>query len=207
MVETDLDQASINTSDVKDSDSEINGVGSRTQLSQPAIIKTTTGELVPFTTSSAKNQVVREEQYRAIDPERGDAIVRAFHEPDQPLPPPYFNDGHARADFEAAIELTGYGKFHYILLAICGLVSTSEEMDVISMSFILPSAQCDLDLNTHTKGWLNCIIFVGMMVGAYVWGSLADSLGRKRVLIVISFTNALCIIASSFSQNFELFML
>lgn len=34
------------------------------------------------------------------------------------------------ADFETAIELAGYGKFHYILLAICGLVSTSEEMDV-----------------------------------------------------------------------------
>lgn len=27
-----------------------------------------------------------------------------------------------KADFETAIELTGYGKFHYILLAICGLV-------------------------------------------------------------------------------------
>lgn len=87
-----------------------------------------------------------------------------------------------RADFETAIELTGYGKFHYYLLAICGLVSTSEEMDVISMSFILPSAQCDLDLNTQTKGWLNSIIFIGMMVGAYVWGSIADTLGRRKVI-------------------------
>lgn len=112
----------------------------------------------------------------------------------------------SKADFEQAIELTGYGKFHYILLAICGLVSTSEEMDVISMSFILPSAQCDLDLNTQTKGWLNSIIFIGMMVGAYAWGSVADSLGRKKVLIVISIMNAICIVASSFSQSYEVFM-
>lgn len=112
-----------------------------------------------------------------------------------------------KADFEGAIEQTGYGKFHYLLLAICGFVSTSEEMDVISMSFILPSAQCDLNLNTHTKGWLNSIIFIGMMAGAYVWGSVADSLGRKKVLIAISFMNAVCIIASSFSQSYELFML
>lgn len=112
-----------------------------------------------------------------------------------------------KADFEQAIELAGYGKFHYILLAICGLVSTSEEMDVISMSFILPSAQCDLHLNTQTKGWLNSIIFIGMMVGAYFWGSLADSMGRKRVLIVISIMNALCIVASSFTQNYALFMI
>lgn len=47
--------------------------------------------------------------------------------------------------------MLGYGRFHYLLLAVCGLVSTSEEMDVISMSFILPSAQCDLDLTTQTK--------------------------------------------------------
>lgn len=112
-----------------------------------------------------------------------------------------------KADFERAIELTGYGKFHYILLAVCGFVSTSEEMDVISMSFILPSAQCDLNLSTQSKGWLNSIIFIGMMAGAYLWGSVADSLGRKKVLIAISFMNALCIVASSFSQNYELFML
>lgn len=112
-----------------------------------------------------------------------------------------------KADFEKAIELTGYGRFHYLLLAVCGLVSTSEEMDVISMSFILPSAQCDLDLTTQTKGWLNSIIFIGMMVGAYAWGSVADTLGRKRVLIAISFINAVAIVASSFSQNYELFML
>lgn len=124
------------------------------------------------------------------------------HQSQSQLPPNIL-----KADFEQAIELTGYGKFHYLLLAICGLVSTSEEMDVISMSFILPSAQCDLDLNTQTKGWLNSIIFIGMMVGAYVWGSIADTLGRRKVLIVISFMNAVCIVASSFSQTYILFMI
>ncbi|XP_017771486.1 PREDICTED: synaptic vesicle glycoprotein 2B [Nicrophorus vespilloides] len=115
--------------------------------------------------------------------------------------------GSDKADFEGAIVQTGYGKFHYLLLTVCGFVSTSEEMDVISMSFILPSAQCDLNLNTQTKGWLNSIIFIGMMAGAYVWGSVADSLGRKKVLIAISFMNALCIVASSFTQSYEVFML
>ncbi|KAL2712287.1 synaptic vesicle glycoprotein 2B [Vespula squamosa] len=111
-----------------------------------------------------------------------------------------------KADFEKAIELTEYGKFHYFLLTVCGFVSTSEEMDVISMSFILPSAQCDLKLDTQAKGWLNSIIFIGMMAGAYAWGSVADALGRRKVLIAISFMNALCIVASSFSQSYELFM-
>uniref|UniRef100_A0A336JZZ8 CSON007365 protein n=1 Tax=Culicoides sonorensis TaxID=179676 RepID=A0A336JZZ8_CULSO len=80
-------------------------------------------------------------------------------------------------------------------------------MDIISMSFILPSAQCDLGLNTQAKGWLSAIIFIGMMAGGYTWGALADSIGRKKVLIVISLMNGICIVASSFSQNYQLFLL
>lgn len=193
MVETDSYQANIYTIDVKDNERSCKEVGSS---KQPTTVFNKSTALAPYTKPNDKGQIIKEELYRTFDPERADAIAQTFHQ----LPPPYCNGDPSRADFEAAIEMTGYGKFHYILLGICGLVSTSEEMDVISMSFILPSAQCDLNLNTHTKGWLNCIIFVGMMVGAYVWGSLADSLGRKRVLIVISFMNALCIVASSFSQ-------
>lgn len=203
MVETDSGPTNVNKSDVTSGVRHINGVGSR-ETGTPAIIQTNSGALVPFTSQDDKGQINTEEQYRAFDPEKGNALAATFNQ----LPPPYHDDvGPMRADFETAIEQTGYGKFHYILLGICGLVSTSEEMDVISMSFILPSAQCDLNLNTHTKGWLNCIIFVGMMFGAYVWGSLADSLGRKKVLIVISYMNAACIVASSFTQNYELFML
>ena len=157
MVETHTEKTNVQKTDVKDGDRQRNGLGS----AGPAIIQTSSGALVPFTTSNDKNNTFHDGQYRPFDPEKGDAVAQTFHQ----QPPPYNNnDGVARADFETAIEQTGYGKFHYILLGICGLVSTSEEMDVISMSFILPSAQCDLNLNTHTKGWLNCIIFVGMMV-------------------------------------------
>lgn len=46
-----------------------------------------------------------------------------------------------------------------------------------------------------------------MMAGAYMWGSLADTLGRRKVLIVISFTNAVCIVASTFAQSYGIFML
>lgn len=202
MVETESGgQVTVATSDVRDGE---NGVEPNFPALRPAI-QTSTGVIVSALPSTDDKVLISsEERYRPFDPERADAVNRTFQEL-----PPYCNGGPgpARADFETAMELTGYGKFHYILLGICGLVSTSEEMDVISMSFILPSAQCDLNLNTHNKGWLNCIIFVGMMAGAYFWGSIADTLGRKRVLIVISFMNAVCIVISSFSQTYGFFML
>lgn len=183
MVESETDTSNSKYTNVRD-DRVANGVG--TKEHPVAIPVDINGSKADHLHQTGLQIVPSKQQDKSsLDPERGFSC---------------------KADFEHAIELTGYGKFHYILLAICGLVSTSEEMDVISMSFILPSAQCDLDLNTQSKGWLNSIIFIGMMVGAYVWGSVADSLGRKKVLIVISIMNALCIVASSFSQNYETFM-
>ena len=41
------------------------------------------------------------------------------------------------------------------------------------VSFVLPSA-CDLEMSSSQKGWLNSIIFVGMMVGGYLFGGAAD---------------------------------
>jgi len=59
-------------------------------------------------------------------------------------------------------------------------------------------------INSH---FFQILSVLGMMAGAYFWGSMADAVGRKKVLIVISFMNAACIMASSFSQNYAFFML
>lgn len=192
MVEGDTDPKNSENCNVKD-DRQQNGIRAKE-------IDSKNSQLTILTPSS----LVPSEK----DKDKSIQILNQSTNPND-LPPKYDLEkgDHEKADFEEAIELAGYGRFHYLLLAICGLVSTSEEMDVISMSFILPSAQCDLELNTQTKGWLNSIIFIGMMAGAYFWGSIADSMGRKKVLIVISFMNGVCIVASSFSQNYEWFML
>lgn len=131
MVETDTDQTNVHDSDVTNGIRHVNGVGSgepNAIESRPAIVQTSSGALVAFPSTSDKKQINSEEQYRPFDPERGHALAKSLNS----QPPRYSDDvGPVRADFETAIELTGYGKFHYMLLGICGLVSTSEEMDVI----------------------------------------------------------------------------
>lgn len=49
-----------------------------------------------------------------------------------------------------------------------------------AVSFVLPSA-CDLRLTSNEKGWLNAIIFVGMMVGGYSFGGVADIKVREKL--------------------------
>ena len=63
-------------------------------------------------------------------------------------------------------------------------------MEILCVSFILPSAECELQLTPSDKGILTAVIFVGMMFGGYLWGSLGDSIGRKYTLITSLLVNS-----------------
>ncbi|TRY68645.1 hypothetical protein TCAL_07687 [Tigriopus californicus] len=105
------------------------------------------------------------------------------------------------ADYEAAITASSYGKFHYWFLFVCGWANAADAVEVLCISFLLPSAQCDLRLTSVDKGWLTAILFIGMLVGGYIWGTLGDSFGRKRVLIAAMLVNAFCGFFSSLAQE------
>jgi len=110
-------------------------------------------------------------------------------------------------DYETALGLTGYGVFHYWLMLVCGWANASDAVEILCISFLLPSAECDLQLTPARKGWLSAILFVGMMIGGYVWGSLGDTLGRRRVLMNAMIVNAVAGFISSFSQEYYFFLL
>ncbi|OWF42994.1 synaptic vesicle glycoprotein 2C-like [Mizuhopecten yessoensis] len=123
------------------------------------------------------------------------------------IPRHHGNDNQYAVTYEEAISKTGYGKFHYLVLALCGWAVSSDAIEVLSISFVLPAAQCDLHLTSNDKGWLNSIMFVGMMLGGYGWGSLADHFGRRQVLLGSLTVNGLGALSSSFCQSFWIFLL
>lgn len=65
------------------------------------------------------------------------------------------------ADFETAIAATGYGKFNYLLLLIAAPCCFTSVFETTTMSIILPSAECDLNLSLVDKGILNAITYGG----------------------------------------------
>jgi len=116
------------------------------------------------------------------------------------LPPSDEKSDKKRADYETAIAKTGFGRFHYWLLFVCGWANASDAIEILCISFVLPSATCDLSLSSEDKGWLSAITFIGMLVGGYTWGSLGDQFGRRKTLMVAMIVNAIFGIGSSFSQ-------
>jgi len=105
------------------------------------------------------------------------------------------------ADYETAISSAGFGKFHYWLLFVCGWANASDAVEILCISFVLPAATCDFALTSEDKGWLSAILFIGMLIGGYIWGSVGDILGRRKTLIIAMIVNAVFGIGSSLSQQ------
>lgn len=87
------------------------------------------------------------------------------------------------ADFETAIAATGYGRFNYLLLLVAMPCCIGTVFETTTMSYVLPSAECDLRLSMVDKGTLNAVTYGGMITSAFFWGFLSDTYGRKRLLV------------------------
>ncbi|KAE8296796.1 Synaptic vesicle glycoprotein 2A [Larimichthys crocea] len=112
-----------------------------------------------------------------------------------------------RLTYEEAVEETGFGLFHWLLLVVCGWANASDAVEILCVSFLLPTARCDLLLSSSDMGLLTASIFLGMMVGGYLWGYLADQRGRRRILVVSLTVNGVFGGLASVAPWFWLFLL
>lgn len=63
-----------------------------------------------------------------------------------------------------AAFLSGFGKFHLILLIICAFANASDAIEILCISFVMPSAECDLKISTPEKGILSSMTFLGSII-------------------------------------------
>jgi VNT family MFS transporter (synaptic vesicle glycoprotein 2) len=89
---------------------------------------------------------------------------------------------NSESQYEKALSLLGFGPFQWLLSFVCLMANASDAIEILCISFVLPSAECDLNLSTNDKGYLSSVTFAGMMIGGYLWGTLADISGKCKVL-------------------------
>ncbi|XP_002737314.1 synaptic vesicle glycoprotein 2C-like [Saccoglossus kowalevskii] len=108
--------------------------------------------------------------------------------------------------YEQAIAEVGFGKYQIALYFAIGFGLMADGAEIFIVGFIIPSAERDLCLNDSQKGWLGGIVFVGMLIGALIWGMLSDKLGRRKCLITALSINALFAIISAFVRKYGFFL-
>lgn len=107
----------------------------------------------------------------------------------------------AQMNFEDAIRTAGVGKFQYRLFVIFGLVWMADAMQVLSIGFSAPSIASTFGVTVPQTLQTGTTFFIGMLVGAFCFGRIADRIGRRPALMLAVVIDAACGVASAFAPS------
>ncbi|XP_044742203.1 synaptic vesicle glycoprotein 2A-like [Chrysoperla carnea] len=100
--------------------------------------------------------------------------------------------------YDTALSLTTYGKFQYNLIGASALTLLATGSQYGLSAYVLPSAQCELQLTSAQVGFINVMFMIGCCLSSFLWGILADTgLGRRNILIATLFSDSILTISSS----------
>ncbi|MGF6174660.1 MFS transporter [Ensifer sp. 4252] len=102
---------------------------------------------------------------------------------------------------EQGIEAAGVGLFQRRLFVIFGLVWAADAMQVLAIGFSAPSIAATFGVTIPQALQSGTSFFLGMLVGAFVFGRLADRIGRRPVLFIAIIIDAVFGIASAFAPD------
>ncbi|CAG9787447.1 unnamed protein product [Diatraea saccharalis] len=110
-------------------------------------------------------------------------------------------DDEENITFEEALDRTGYGLYSVSMAALTGIVIISFACIFYSSTIIVPVSACELDTTSAQQGILVAGPIVGAILGAVVWGCIADQHGRKKTLMTSLIAGALLNALASLSTN------
>ncbi len=108
----------------------------------------------------------------------------------------------AIASYDTALASAGVGAFQKRLIAVFGLVWAADAMQVLAIGFTAPSIATSFGIPVQQALQTGTALFLGMLVGAFLFGGLADRFGRRPVLIATVLIDAVFGLASAFAPNF-----
>jgi MFS family permease len=80
---------------------------------------------------------------------------------------------------DEALVALGFGNFQILVLAYAGMGWVSEAMEMMLLSFVGPAVQSAWGLSSNEESLITSMVFAGMLVGAYSWGIVSDTHGRR----------------------------
>ncbi|XP_028161206.1 putative transporter svop-1 [Ostrinia furnacalis] len=107
-----------------------------------------------------------------------------------------------RLEFDEAIDVTGFGKYNISVLTACCLLILAMYLDIFGFSVALPAVACDMKLSTAQQGLLSAVPLIGVMISSYAWGLCADTVGRRRSLLIAMPVGAILNLAASMAPTY-----
>lgn len=111
------------------------------------------------------------------------------------------SEGDAAASVRAQLNSRQMSLAQWEVVLLCTAINMLDGYDVLVMSFAAAPVAADWQLDAPSLGLLLSAGLVGMALGAIVLGSLADTLGRKRLVHICLTTVTIGMILSAFAQS------
>ncbi|XP_011625795.1 organic cation/carnitine transporter 7-like [Amborella trichopoda] len=111
-------------------------------------------------------------------------------------------DGTPKYSVDEALLSLGFGKFQGLMLAYAGMAYVAEAMEVMLLSFVGPAVQLEWNLSSREESMITSVVFVGMLFGAYTWGIVSDTYGRRVGFFTTALVTGGAGLLSSFSPNY-----
>ena len=99
------------------------------------------------------------------------------------------------------IDEAPFGGLHRTIVILCGLLLIVDGYDVFIYGAILPQLMEQWNLTPPQAGSLASWALFGMMIGALVFGSLGDRIGRKRCIVICFSIFSVSTITNGFAEN------
>jgi MFS transporter, putative metabolite:H+ symporter len=109
--------------------------------------------------------------------------------------------GAGSVTVQDAIDRIGFGRFQLGLLAVCGFTWAADAAEIFLLAFALPAITEDFGLSTFESSLVVSSTFVGMLCGAWFWGTIADRIGRRTGFAITIGVFAVFGLLSAFSPS------
>lgn len=108
-----------------------------------------------------------------------------------------------RLDVNAVVEDSRLGAFQVLVLLQCFLCMVVDGFDVQAMAYAAPALIQQWGIDKASLGPVFSCSLLGMLIGSLTFGSIADRLGRRPVLIGAAFSLSLLMYATRYATTVE----
>ncbi|XP_051135958.1 organic cation/carnitine transporter 7 isoform X2 [Andrographis paniculata] len=108
---------------------------------------------------------------------------------------------------DEALNHLGFGYYQVFVFIYAGMGWISEAMEMMLLSFVGSAVKSVWGLSSHQQSLLTSVVFAGMLVGAYSWGMISDTFGRRRGFLFTAIITAGAGFLSAFAPNFTILVI
>ena len=115
--------------------------------------------------------------------------------------------GHQFNSVAIALDEAPRSKFHSKVIVVSGAGFFTDAYDLFVISTVALLATSEWNLSTTETSWVTGSAILGAFLGAFIFGRMADVLGRKRVYVMVAAIMIVGAIASALSPNWFILVL